>query len=56
MQQYLVEDMQQEDRIIAVQAVPSYQDLLEDEYRLEITKVISNYGVSNLSWIWRFFK
>ena len=28
MQQYLVEDMQQEDRIIAVQAIPPYHDLL----------------------------
>lgn len=56
MQQYLVEDMQQEDRIIAVQATPSYQDLLESEYRLKITSIIADYGVSNLSWVWRFFK
>lgn len=56
MQQYLVEDMQQEDRVLAVQVIPIESDLLEYEYRHEITKVISEYGVKNLSWIWKFFK
>ena len=30
MQQYLVEDMKQEDRILAVQAIPSYSELLNN--------------------------
>lgn len=56
MQKYLVEDMEQEDRVLAVKEIPIESELLEYEYRHRITKIISEYGVNNLSWLWKFFK
>lgn len=56
MQQYLVEDMLQEDQILAVQAIPAFSGILENEYKIKITNIIKEYGVRNLSWIWKFFK
>lgn len=56
MQQYLVEDMQQEDRVLSVLAIPIESGLVQKKYERDIIAIVREYGVDNCSKLWKLFK